>query len=157
MSDQAPAPSRGTIVLADDDTATRLLLCRVLTRASFTVYAVENGALACAEVRLRRPDVVLLDWIMPVMDGREAVERLKSDVATQAIPIVMLTTHSHTEERLRALEAGVGDFLTKPFDPHELVERIGLQIRDRPALTPPPPSTHSPATRPGRSRSSGRS
>jgi DNA-binding response OmpR family regulator len=139
------SPSRGTIVVADDDCATRLLLCRVLTRAAFTVYAVENGELACEEVRLRQPDVVLLDWIMPVMDGRRAVELLKADVRTQAIPIVMLTTHSRNEERMLALEAGVQDFLTKPFDPGELVARIERQIAERGATRM---LEHSPAEAP---------
>lgn len=142
MSDAnaATVQSRGTIVLAEDDCATRLLLARVLSRAAFTVYAVENGELACAEVRSRRPDVVLLDWIMPIMDGREAAERLKADPATQAIPIVMLTTHSHDEERILALRAGVQDFLTKPFDAGELVERIERQVRRGARATPPTPS-----------------
>jgi CheY-like chemotaxis protein len=126
----AAASSRGTIVIADDDIATRMLLCRVLTRASFTVVAVENGALACEAVRARRPDLVLLDWIMPVMDGREAVEVLKADSRTRDIPIVMLTTHSRSEERTLALEAGVQDFLTKPFDSRELIARIERQIAD---------------------------
>jgi two-component system phosphate regulon response regulator PhoB len=130
MTDDVTA-SRGTIVIADDDCATRLLLCRVLTRAAFTVFAVENGALAYEEVRLRQPDVVLLDWIMPVMDGRRAVELLKADRETRTIPIVMLTTHAHDEERRVALSAGVQDFLTKPFDPSELIERITEQIRRR--------------------------
>jgi DNA-binding response OmpR family regulator len=133
------AASRGTIVLADDDCATRLLLCRVLTRAAFTVFAVENGALAYEEARLRRPDVVLLDWIMPVMDGRQAVELLKADSATRTIPIVMLTTHAHDEERRVALSAGVQDFLTKPFDPGELIERISEQIRRRAESAPEEP------------------
>jgi two-component system phosphate regulon response regulator PhoB len=125
------AASRGTIVVADDDIATRMLLCRVLTRAAFTVFAVENGELACEAVRQRRPDVVLLDWIMPVMDGRRAVEILKADSRTRDIPIVMLTTHSRNEERVLALAAGVQDFLTKPFDARELVACIDAQIRWR--------------------------
>jgi len=123
------AASRGTIVVAEDDCATRMLLCRVLTRAAFTVFAVENGEQACEAVRLRRPDVVLLDWIMPVMDGRRAVELLKADPVTRAIPILMLTTHSHDEDRIVALRAGVVDFLTKPFDARELVARIERQVR----------------------------
>lgn len=123
--------SRGTIVVADDDAATRILLCRVLSRASFTVHAVENGELACEAVRERQPDVVLLDWMMPVMDGRRAVEVLKADASTRAIPIVMLTTHSALEDRIIALETGVQDFLTKPFDARELVACIDGQMRWR--------------------------
>jgi DNA-binding response OmpR family regulator len=124
-------PSRGTIVVADDDAATRILLCRVLSRAEFTVHAVENGELACAAVRAWRPDVVLLDWMMPVMDGRRTVEVLKADARTRAIPIVMLTTHSQTEDRIVALETGVQNFLTKPFDARELVACIDGQMRWR--------------------------
>jgi CheY-like chemotaxis protein len=121
--------SRGTVVIADDDVATRMLLCRVLTRAAFTVFAVENGELACEAVRLRRPDVILLDWVMPVMDGRRAAELLKADADTRPIPIVMLTTHSHISDRALALASGVQDFLTKPFDARTLVECIDQQMR----------------------------
>jgi DNA-binding response OmpR family regulator len=78
--------------------------------------------------------VILMDWMMPVMDGRAAVERLKADVETRGIPIVMLTTQSEIEERVVALEAGVQDFLTKPFDPRELLARIEQQMRWRKML-----------------------
>jgi DNA-binding response OmpR family regulator len=130
----AAVTRQGTIVIAEDDEATRMLLCAVLTRANFSVRAFENGALACADIERERPDVVLLDWMMPVMDGCSAVTRLKSDVQTRGIPIVMLTTQSQIEERVIALEAGVQDFLTKPFDPRELVARIEQQLRWRKLL-----------------------
>jgi DNA-binding response OmpR family regulator len=126
-----PSLSRGTIVVADDDEATRALLWQVLTRAKFAVHACENGELACAAVVRERPDVILLDWMMPVMDGPSAVARLKADPQTRGIPIVMLTTQSEIEERVLALEAGVQDFLTKPFDARELVARIDQQMRWR--------------------------
>jgi len=128
---ERPVSSRGTVVIAEDDAATRMLLCQVLTRAAFTVYAVENGKLACEAVRLRRPDVILLDWVMPVMDGLRAAERLKADVATRAIPIVMITTHSQIKDRDLALEVGVQDFVTKPFDACELLACIDQQMRWR--------------------------
>ena len=82
--------SRGTIVIAEDDVATRLLLCQVLSRENFRVVAVDNGRLACDAVRRERPDVVLLDWRMPVMDGRAALQELKASKETRGIPIVML-------------------------------------------------------------------
>lgn len=128
---QCPASSRGTVVVAEDDVATLQLLCQVLKRAAFTVYAVENGELACEAVRLRQPDVILLDWMMPVMDGLRAAELLKADVATRAIPIVMITTHSQIEDRHLALKAGVQDFVTKPFDAAELVGCVEQQMRWR--------------------------
>ncbi len=129
----AEAP-RGKIVIAEDDESTRLLLCAVLTRAGFTVAAFENGQLACDAVRSERPDVILLDWMMPVMDGRVAAETLKADPHTRGIPIVMLTTHAQIEERVVALEAGVQDFLAKPFDARELIARIDQQMRWRKVL-----------------------
>jgi DNA-binding response OmpR family regulator len=127
-------PSRGTIVIADDDPATLMLLWQVLSKAHFTVRACENGQLACEAVRREQPDVVLIDWMMPVMDGQTAVEQLKADPQTRGIPIIMLTTQSNISERVVALEAGVQDFLTKPFDSRELVARIEQQMRWRKML-----------------------
>jgi DNA-binding response OmpR family regulator len=127
-------PSRGTIVIADDDAATLMLLHQVLNQAMFTVHACENGQLACEAVLREAPDVVLLDWMMPVMDGCAAVVKLKADPQTRGIPIVMLTTQSEIAERVIALEAGAQDFLTKPFDARELVARIEQQMRWRKTL-----------------------
>jgi DNA-binding response OmpR family regulator len=129
-----PKASHGTIVVADDDEATRMLLLQILRRAQFTVHACENGQLACEAVVRERPDVILLDWMMPVMDGRAVVEHLKANLETRGIPIVMLTTQSEIAERVIALEAGVQDFLTKPFDVRELVARIEQQMRWRKML-----------------------
>jgi diguanylate cyclase (GGDEF)-like protein/PAS domain S-box-containing protein len=123
--------SRRTIVIAEDDVSTRLILGQVLTREGFRVVAVENGQLACEAVRNERPDVVLLDWLMPVMDGYAALEKLKSSRDTRGIPIVMLTSHAHVDERIAALESGVQDFLSKPFDPRELIACIEQQLRWR--------------------------
>lgn len=122
-------PTRATIVIAEDDAATRMLLCQVLRRERFRVIAVDNGRRACEAVRRERPDVVLLDWRMPVMDGRAALAELKSSKETRGIPIVMLTSQSQVDERIIALEAGVQDFLSKPFDPRELVACIEQQLR----------------------------
>jgi OmpR family response regulator RpaB len=129
--------SRISVVVAEDDAATRMLICRILTRASFDVHAVENGALACEAVRTRKPDVVLLDWVMPVMDGCRVVEVLKADIDTREIPIVMLSTHSRMKDCIQALEAGVSDYMPKPFNAHELVACIDLQMRLRDVVAPP--------------------
>jgi two-component system phosphate regulon response regulator PhoB len=118
-------------VVAEDDAATRMLLCRLLERESFMVYPVDNGKRACEEVRLRRPDLILLDWEMPVLDGRRAAELLKADADTRSIPIIMLTTHKQIEDRSLALAAGVQDFLVKPFDAGKLVACIDQQLRRR--------------------------
>jgi two-component system phosphate regulon response regulator PhoB len=130
MNENTP-PSKGKIVIAEDDAATRMLLSAVLTKAQFTVFAVENGQLAYEAVLHEKPDVILMDWMMPVLDGRAAVEMLKANVITRGIPVVMLTTQTQIEERVAALESGVQDFLCKPFDPRELVARIEQQMRWR--------------------------
>lgn len=122
---------RATIVIAEDDLTTRLVLCRILEREKFRVIAVENGKLACEAVWREHPDVVVLDWLMPVMDGRAVLAELQSNEATRGIPIVMLTSHSEVTDRICALEAGVQDFLSKPFDPRELVASIEQQLRRR--------------------------
>jgi DNA-binding response OmpR family regulator len=130
---QNEAP-RGRIVIAEDDEATRMLLTTVLTRARFAVCSFANGQLAFDAVRADPPDIILFDWVMPVMDGRTAAALLKADAKTRGIPIIMLTTHSQIEERVMALESGVQDFLTKPFDARELIARIDLQMRWRKVL-----------------------
>ena len=123
-----PSP-RATIVVAEDDVATRLILRHVLESENFRVVAVENGKLACEAVRRERPDLVLLDWLMPIMDGRAALEELQASHETRAIPIIMLTSQSELGERIIALESGVQDFISKPFDTRELVACIDQQLR----------------------------
>ncbi len=123
-----PTASRGTIVVADDDLATRMMLRQILRRENFNVIAVENGKLACEAVRRERPDVVVLDCNMPIMSGRAALQELKSNIDTRNIPVVMLTTRSEISQRVGALENGAQDFLTKPFDARELIARIEQQM-----------------------------
>jgi CheY-like chemotaxis protein len=132
--------TRGTIVVADDDEVTRLLLERILTRAGFTVEAFENGQLACDAIQREAPDVVLLDWMMPVMDGPATVKYLKAQPDTRGIPVVMLTIHAEIEDRVAAFETGVQDFLMKPFDARELVARIEQQMRWRGVLASDAPA-----------------
>jgi DNA-binding response OmpR family regulator len=73
----------------------------------------------------------LLDWMMPVLDGLRTAQLLKADFDTRAIPIVMITTHAQIEDRTLALEAGVQDFITKPFDARELIACVDQQMRWR--------------------------
>jgi CheY-like chemotaxis protein len=86
----------------------------------------------------------LIDWVMPILDGRETVVRLKSDPATRDIPVVMLTGQTEIDDKVAGLEAGAQDFLTKPFDNRELVARLEQQMRwrkvlaDLPAPVPAP-------------------
>lgn len=130
--------SRGTILVADDDPGIRMLLRVLLSRHGFTVIDVENGLVALETARSAHPDLVLIDWMMPLMDGRETVIRLKNDPATRDIPIVMLTGQSQVDDKVAGLEAGAQDFLTKPFDNRELVARLEQQMRWRKVLADVP-------------------
>lgn len=132
--DTQQTPGRGTVVVAEDDAATRLLLCQILKREHFNVIAVENGRLACEAVHRERPDVILLDLMMPVMNGREAIDELKTNENTRAIPIVMLTAQSDLANRVDALTSGAQDVLAKPFEARELIARIEAQMKWRSVL-----------------------
>lgn len=128
------SPKRGHVLIADDDPAIRKLLQTLLSRSGFTVTAVSNGLLAYETAQDVRPDLILLDWMMPILDGRSAAHKLKSDERTRHIPIVMLTSQARTEDKVSALEAGAQDYITKPFDSRELVARIEQQLRWRKLL-----------------------
>ncbi len=127
--------TRGKVLVADDDPGIRSLLKLLLARRGFEVLDVANGLLALEIAKREQPDLVLLDWVMPIMDGREATAKLKADPATRHIPIVMLTSQSRIDDKVAALEAGAQDFLTKPFDSRELVARIEQQMRWRKLLS----------------------
>jgi diguanylate cyclase (GGDEF)-like protein/PAS domain S-box-containing protein len=125
---------RGTVVVAEDDTATRILLCQILRRERFNVIAVENGKLACEAAYRELPDVILLDFMMPVMNGRQAIDELKMSESTRAIPIVMITAQSDLANRVQALNSGAQDVLAKPFEARELIARIEAQMKWRSVL-----------------------
>lgn len=148
----AESSDRGRILIADDDPGIRSLVKLLLVRRGFEVTDVANGLLAVETCRRIKPDLVLIDWVMPIMDGREATTKMKADPQTRHIPIVMLTSQSRIDDKVAALEAGAQDFLTKPFDSRELVARVEQQMRWRKLLTadidiapPPLAPTNAPA------------
>ncbi|MGH7706577.1 MAG: response regulator [Vulcanimicrobiaceae bacterium] len=126
--------ARGTILVVDDDPATRMLARRILAIAGFGVLEAADGDAALAAARRDRPDLILMDWSMPVMDGAATTAQLKADPNVKAIPVVMLTTDSESGYRVAALEAGAQDFITKPFEAGELVTRIEQFLRWRKLL-----------------------
>jgi len=115
-----------SVVLAEDDPDIQLVARLALKRAGFDVTVVGNGQEALAAVHRARPDVVLLDWMMPELDGPETCRRLKSDPATAAIPVVFLTAKSQEAEIQRGLSLGAAGYVTKPFD----ALALGQQIKD---------------------------
>jgi two-component system cell cycle response regulator len=117
------------ILITDDMPANTRLLGARLGAEYYEVKAAHDGATAIAETLAWQPDLILLDVMMPGMDGYETCRRLKADRRTLHIPVVMVTTLDQTEERVRGLEAGADDFLTKPVDFVTLLARVKSLVR----------------------------
>ncbi|MBI2943159.1 MAG: response regulator [Candidatus Wallbacteria bacterium] len=122
-------PELPKVVVVDDDDANRDLLCSLLQPQGYEVLTAGDGREAIGLVRSRRPDIVLLDLLMPGVSGIEVCETLKQDRSTGQIPIVMLTGLCGSEEKIRSIRAGANDFITKPFIQEELLLRIESLIR----------------------------
>jgi two-component system cell cycle response regulator len=112
------------VLIVDDNSANRRLLEARLTAEYFTVQTASNGADALAMCSVELPDVILLDVMMPGMDGFEVCRQLKSNARTQHVPVVMVTALDQSSDLLEGLEAGADDFLTKPVDNLALITRI---------------------------------
>lgn len=112
------------ILIADDDPLLRAILEHKLAAAGYEVACVEDGRAALEAVRTRPPAVLVLDAMMPIVDGFEALRRLKADAATRSISVVMLTALRRQDDIVSALKLGAADYLAKPFNPDELVARL---------------------------------
>ena len=112
------------ILVADDDRLLRTILQHKLGQAGFEVLVASDGREALDMMRERRPDVVVLDGMMPVIDGFEALRRIKSDEALKDITVVMLTALKREADVVNGLKLGAADYLQKPFNPDELVARL---------------------------------
>ena len=117
------------ILVVDDLPVNRELLEDMLVPLGYQVFQAPDGEIALQMVREISPDVILLDIMMPRMDGFEATKRLKQDEETKAIPIVMVTALQAVEDRIKALEAGANDFLSKPVDRSELQATVNSQVQ----------------------------
>lgn len=122
------------LLLVDDDEGVRASLSAFLKRAGFSVDAAVDGMQALATLEKARPDMVVMDVLMPRMDGRETLRRMRQ--AGNRTPVILLTQVGEATERAMALEEGADDYLNKPFEPHELVARIRAVLRRVHAGTP---------------------
>ncbi|NCP10693.1 MAG: phosphate regulon transcriptional regulatory protein PhoB [Sphingomonadales bacterium] len=123
------------MLLVEDDAALAELLVFHFTREDFSVRHTPDGEEALLLAREQAPDIVLLDWMVENLSGIEVCRRLRRDPATANVPIIMLTARGEEEDRIRGLDTGADDYVTKPFSPRELIARVQAVLRRvRPAL-----------------------
>jgi CheY-like chemotaxis protein len=117
------------ILLVEDNEMNRDMLSRRLERRGFEVVMAVNGAEGIAMAESERPDLILMDMSLPVVDGWEASRRLKAAAATANIPIIALTAHAMSSDRQQALDAGCNDYDTKPIEFQRLLSKIEAMLK----------------------------
>lgn len=131
------------ILVVEDDPDIADLLRLYLERAEHDVHVITHGAEALPRVRTRVPDLVILDRMLPGMDGLEICRHLRADPATANLPVMMVTARAEETDRIVGLELGADDYITKPFSAKEVVARVNALLRrttrPRPVPSPPPP------------------
>ncbi len=117
------------VLIVDDEAPIREMIAVALEMAGYECLEADNARDAHQLVVDNPPDLVLLDWMMPGMSGIEFARRLRKDTLTAEIPIIMLTAKGEEDSKVKGLEAGVDDYITKPFSPRELVARLKTVLR----------------------------
>jgi PleD family two-component response regulator len=117
------------ILIVDDDPDIRDVLKLTLAEENYTILEAEDGEEALKIIKSKPLDLVLLDYKIPKIDGRQVVQRVKDDLLLRHLPIIMVTGKSDLEDRIGGLDAGADDYITKPFEPKELLARMRLALR----------------------------
>jgi len=127
--------TKPTLLLVEDDRALADLLVWHFSREGYRVVRTADGEEALLLAQEQTPDLVILDWMIEGVSGIEVCRRLRRRSATAHVPIIMLTARGEESDRIRGLETGADDYVTKPFSPRELMARVGAVLRRvRPAL-----------------------
>jgi two-component system, OmpR family, response regulator ResD len=121
-------PSRGSILIVDDEPTIAEVVARYLVRAGYETRTAADGASAVAAATHHRPDLVVLDIMLPGLDGLEVLRRLHED-AEERVPVILLTAKGEESDRLVGLRQGADDYVVKPFSPRELVARVDAVLR----------------------------
>jgi two-component system phosphate regulon response regulator PhoB len=129
------AVTKPRLLLVEDDRALADLLMWHFNREGYDIVRTADGDEALLLAEERTPDLVILDWMIEGVSGIEVCRRLRRRASTSAVPIIMLTARGEESDRIRGLETGADDYVTKPFSPRELLARVGAVLRRvRPAL-----------------------
>ncbi|TVP59193.1 MAG: two-component system response regulator [Nodularia sp. (in: Bacteria)] len=120
-----------TVLVVDDNTASRMTAVALLTMEGYKVIEADSGNTALVSVKQKQLDLILLDVMMPGMDGFEVCQQLKQDEQTRLIPIIFITALNDRRSRIRGIEVGADDFLSKPFDRVELAARVKSLVRQK--------------------------
>lgn len=121
--------SGGFILVVDDEPAICDLICTSLEMAGYKTRKAANGQIALQLIVNEQPDLVLLDWMMPMLSGIELTARLKREERTSDIPVILLTARADEDDKVKGLESGADDYIVKPFSPRELVARVKAVLR----------------------------
>ena len=124
------------ILIIEDERPIRDMIAFGLRRAGFEVVEAEDCREARARIADRRPDLVLIDWMLPDMSGLELTRTLKKDKETKEMPVIMLTARAEEQDKVSGLEGGADDYVTKPFSPRELLARINAVLRRTTSVGP---------------------
>ena len=119
------------VLLVEDNEMNRDILSRRLSRRGYVVVFAMDGQQGVEMARSEKPDIILMDMSLPVMDGWDATRQIKSDAAIRSVPVIGLTAHAMAGDREKALEAGCDEYDTKPVELDRLIEKIERLLRER--------------------------
>ncbi len=123
------AIAKPLILVVEDENAIVTMLKYNLEHGGFRVNVATDGEEALVAVEEQKPDLILLDWMLPSISGVQVCERLRMKESTRLIPVIMLTARGEESDRVRGLDSGADDYMTKPFSPNELIARINALLR----------------------------
>lgn len=118
-----------TVLIVDDEASIREMIATALEMAGYQCFEASNCRTAHAHIIDNKPDMILLDWMLPGTSGIEFARQLKREDLTKEIPIILLTAKGEEDNKVQGLESGVDDYITKPFSPRELVARLKAVLR----------------------------
>ncbi len=118
------------ILVVEDQEDNRQIVRDMLAQTDYEISEAENGEEALAEIAKQRPDLILMDIQLPIMDGYTATRRIKADPALRSIPIIAVTSYALSGEDKKAREAGCDDYIPKPYSPRELLAKVRQYLSD---------------------------